>query len=215
MITVVIVDDHPIVRAGMRAVLSAAPDIQLIGEGENGADALRLAAQLRPDVLALDVQLPDLNGLEVTRRLRGQGDAPAILILTAHDDSQTIFGLLESGAVGYVLKDEALESLVHAVRAAARGETWLSPSVAGQVVRRAVREAALGDAQALSGLTPREVEVLRLIGRGLDNAAIAQELVLAKRTVQNHISNIYGKLGLTTRAEAVLFALRHGLGKPP
>lgn len=212
MTTVVIVDDHPIVRAGMRSILQSAADIQIIGEGENGADALRLVEAFRPDVLALDVQLPDMNGLEVTRRLREKGFVTAILILTAHNDSQIIFGLLESGAVGYVLKDEALETLVNAVRCAARGESWLSPAVAGQVVRRAVAGVPSGVAQALGGLTPREVEVLRLIGRGLDNTSIAQELVLTKRTVQNHISNIYGKLGVTTRAEAVLFAVRHGLG---
>lgn len=212
MTTVVIVDDHPIVRAGMRSILQSAADIQIIGEGENGADALRLVETYRPDVLALDVQLPDMNGLEVTRQLRAKGISTVILILTAHNDPQIIFGLLESGAVGYVLKDEALETLVNAVRCAARGESWLSPAVAGQVVRRAVAGVALGDAEALGCLTPREVQVLRLIGRGLDNTSIAQELVLTKRTVQNHISNIYGKLGVTTRAEAVLFAVHHGLG---
>ncbi len=215
MTTIVIVDDHPIVRAKLRAILQAAPDIEIVGEGENAADALRLVANLRPDVLALDVQLPDRNGLEVTRQLRQQGATTAILILTAHDDPQTVFGLLESGAVGYVLKDEALETLVNAVRTAARGETWLSPSVAGQVVKRAVAGVPPGAEAAFSTLTPREVEVLRLIGRGLDNTAIAQELVLTKRTVQNHISSIYSKLGLTSRAEAVLFAVRHGLGAEP
>ncbi len=215
MTTIVIVDDHPIVRAGMRAILQAAPDIQIVGEGENAADALRLVASLRPDVLALDVQLPDRNGLEVTRQLREQGTTTAILILTADDDPQTLFGLLESGAVGYVLKDDALETLVSAVRTAARGETWLSPSAARQVVKRAVAGVPPGAEAALSALTPREIEVLRLIGRGLDNTAIAQELVLTKRTVQNHISSIYSKLGLTSRAEAVLFAVRHGLGRGP
>jgi DNA-binding NarL/FixJ family response regulator len=220
--TVVIVDDHPIVRAGMRAILQSAADIEIVGEGENGADALRLVDELRPDVLALDVQLPDpspgsgqaLNGLEVTRQLRAKGAATAVLILTVHNDPQTIFGLLESGAVGYVLKDEALETLVSAVRSAARGETWLSPAVARQVVRRAV-EKVVPDFRSLEdfgSLTPREVEVLRLIARGLDNTAIAQELCLTKRTVQNHISNIYGKLGVASRTEAALLALHHGLG---
>ena len=212
MTTIVIVDDHPIVRAGMRAILQSASDIEIVGEGENGADALRLVADLRPDVLALDVQLPDLNGLEVTRQLREKGTSTAILILTAHDDRQTIFGLLESGAVGYVLKDEALETLVNAVQTAARGETWLSPAVAGQVVRRAVAGTPSGASEAFSALTPREVGVLRLIARGLDNTAIAQELILTKRTVQNHISNIYGKLGVASRTEAALLAVRHGLG---
>jgi DNA-binding NarL/FixJ family response regulator len=212
MTTIVIVDDHPIVRAGMRAILQSAADIEIVGEGMNGADALRLVADLRPDVLALDVQLPDLNGLVVTRQLCEKGTSTAILILTAHDDPQTIFGLLESGAVGYVLKDEALETLVNAVRTAARGETWLSPAVAGQVVRRAVAGPSSDAAETFFALTPREVEVLRLIGRGLDNTAIAQELVLTKRTVQNHISNIYGKLNVTSRTEAALLAVRHGYG---
>jgi len=215
MTTVVIVDDHPIVRAGLRAILDTVADIRVVAEGENGADALRLVNEHDPDVLALDVSLPDMNGVAVTRTLRQRGARAAILILTVHDDPQTVFGLLECGAVGYVLKDEALETLVNAVRAAACGETWLSPAVAGQVVRRAVAGSAPETAKALSALTSREVEVLRLIARGLDNTAIAQELVLTKRTVQNHVSNIYGKLNLASRSEAVLFALRHGLGDSP
>jgi two-component system response regulator DegU len=220
MITVVIVDDHPVVRAGMRTVLDAADDVTVVAEGESGADALRLVTQHCPDVLVLDVNLPDpsagsgqaLNGLEVTRQLREQGTTTAILVLTVHDDRQTIFGLLENGATGYVLKDEALETLVSAVRAAAQGESWLSPAVARQVVRRAVGE-ALPESPAPSPipLTPRETEVLQLLAQGLDNAAIAEQLVVAKQTVQNHVTNIYGKLGVTTRTEAALYAIRHGL----
>jgi two-component system response regulator DegU len=212
MITVVIVDDHPVVRAGMRMVLDAADDITIVAEGASGADALRLVAQRRPDVLVLDVNLPDLNGVEVTQRLREQGTTTAILILTVHDNSQTVFGLLESGATGYVLKDEALETLVSAVRSAARGESWLSPAVARQVVRRAVGEAAPESSEPPPiPLTPRELEVLRLLAQGLDNAAIAEQLVVTKQTVQNHVSNIYGKLGVTTRTGAALYAIRHGL----
>ena len=229
MITVVIVDDHPVVRAGMRTVLDAADDVTIVAEGTSGADALRLVAQHRPDVLVLDVNLPDpapgprpearaegsgqaLNGVEVTRQLCAQGATTAILILTAYDDSQTVFGLLESGATGYVLKDEALETLVSAVRAAAQGQNWLSPAVARQVVGRAVGQAAPEPPQSPPlPLTPREMEVLQLLAQGLDNAAIAQRLVLTKRTVQNHVSNIYGKLEVTTRTEAALYAIRHGL----
>jgi len=213
MITVVIVDDHPVVRAGMRMVLDGAADVTVLAEGASGADALRLVTQHRPDVLVLDVNLPDLNGVEVARRLRDRGTTTAILILTIYDDSQTVFGLLESGATGYVLKDEALETLVSAVRAAARGESWLSPAVARQVVRRAVGEAPSLREQVRASipLTPREVEVLRLLAQGLDNAAIAEALVVTKRTVQNHVSNIYGKLEVTSRTEAALYAIRHGL----
>ena len=210
MPTVIVVDDHPVVRAGVRMVLDAAEGINVLAEGTTGADALRLVALHHPDVLVLDVNLPDINGVEVTRRLREQGETAAILVMTVHDDSRTVFGLLENGATGYVLKDEALETLERAVRAVARGESWLSPTVARQVVKRAV-----GDVIAApeSLLTPRELEVLRLLAQGLDNAAIAQQLVVTRRTVQNHVSNIYGKLNLTSRTETALYAIRHGLAK--
>ncbi|MBC8254732.1 MAG: response regulator transcription factor [Ardenticatenia bacterium] len=212
MVTVVIVDDHPVVRAGIRNVLDAAPGVTVVAEGASGADALRLVAQHRPDVLVLDVNLPDLNGLEVTQQLRLQGTATAILVLTVHDDDETVFGLLESGATGYALKDEALETLARAVQAAARGKSWLSPTVTRQVMDR-----ALGRIQSSSEprplLTPREKEALQLLAEGLDNAAIARRLVVARRTVQNHISNIYRKLGVTSRTQAVLFAIRHGLAQ--
>ena len=214
-ITIVIVDDHPIVRAGMRTILNSASDIEVLGEGGSGQDALRLVEELHPDVLALDVRLPDMHGLQVTRQLREKNSNTAVLILTGYDDSQTIFGLLETGAVGYVLKDEALETLVSAVRVAASGETWLSPSVASRVVRRAVASNVIpmknNTNQNLSMLTAREIEVLKLLAQGLDNTAIADQLCLAKRTVQNHISNIYSKLEVSGRTEAVLFAIQHGL----
>jgi DNA-binding NarL/FixJ family response regulator len=165
-----------------------------------------------PDVLLLDVWLPDLNGAEVAQRLQNRDVDTAILILTAYDDTRTVFGLLERGAAGYVLKDEALETLVSAVRAAAAGETWLSPAVASQVVHRALSEASFESLESPStSLTPRETQVLRLLAQGLDNAAIAQRLTVAKRTVQNHVSSIYAKLRVANRTQAALWALRHGL----
>ncbi len=219
MTTVVIVDDHPIVRAGMRAVLDTALDVKVVSEGDCGADALKLVDQLSPDVLVLDVNLPDQNGLEVTRQLCDQGTSTAILILTAHNDPEMVFSLLESGAIGYVLKDEALETLPGAVQAAARGESWLSPTVASQVVRRAVQREqaqtpeAIESSQTESPLTPREMEILQLLADGMDNTAIAEKLMVTKRTVQNHISNIYGKLEVTSRTEAMLIAIRKGWSK--
>jgi len=216
MITVVIVDDHPVVRAGMRTVLDATADITVVAEGTSGDDALRLVSQHRPDVLVLDVNLPDVNGIEVARRLRDGGAATAILALTVHSDSQTVFGLLDGGATGYVLKDEALETLVSAVRAAAQGQSWLSPAVASQVVRRAVEQPAPCPTPSPPlPLTPRELKVLCLLAQGLDNAAIAQQLVVTKRTIQNHVSNIYGKLGVASRTEAALLAIRRGLVPAP
>jgi DNA-binding NarL/FixJ family response regulator len=211
MIRVVVVDDHPIVRAGMRLVLDSAENVTVVGEGASGADALRLVTEHNPDVLVLDVNLPDLSGIEVTRRLRDGGTAPAILVLTVHDDRATIFGLLEAGARGYILKDEALESLVSAVHATARGDSWLSPAVARRVVDRAVGQPPPASRLLPLPLTPREVEVLRLLAQGLDNTAIARALTVTRRTVQNHVSSIYGKLMVRTRTEAALFAIRQGL----
>lgn len=208
-VRVVIVDDHPIVRAGMRMVLDGVPGIQIVGEGTNGQDALRQVAELHPDVLVLDVNLPDISGLEVTRRLHAQGTATAVLILTVRNDSQMVFDLLQAGAAGYVLKDDTLETLGSALQAVANGEIWLSSRITEQVIQR-----ALGEAKAPSkpspGLTPREMEVLRLLALGLDNEAIAQNLTLTMRTVQNHVSTIYGKLGVDSRAEAILYAIRRG-----
>lgn len=212
-IKIVIVDDHPVVRAGLLQVLSAAPDIQVIGEGANGEQALRLVEQCHPDVLVLDVNLPVLNGLEVTRRLRAQGNPTAILILTIHDDNATIFGLLECGATGYILKDEALETLANAVRAAAKHEPWLSPVVTHRLLQRSLPQSYPGPTRGgnCEALTQRETQVLSLLAQGLDNATIAKRLVITTRTVQNHVSNLYGKLGTSSRMEAAFYAIRHGL----
>ena len=216
MITVAIIDDHPIVRAGMRTVLESTDNIAVVAEGGSGSEALQLVEEYDPDVLVLDINLPDKSGIDVTRQLRSQNSSTAILILTAHDDSQAIFELLEEGAIGYVLKDEALETLANAVRAAASGQSWLSPTIASQVVQRAVKPRTNIEQNALSSptgenLTPREHQILRLLAKGLDNTSIAEKLTVTKRTVQNHISNIYGKLGVASRTEAMLYAIRHGL----
>lgn len=214
MINVSIVDDHPIVRAGLRAILERAPDIRVLGEGSCGADALRMAAENPPDVLVLDINLPDIDGLEVTRRLCSSCARFAILILTVHKDAQTVMGSLECGAIGYVLKDEALETLESAVRAAACGDSWLSPPVASTLVNAAKRpQSPKHDFH--ESLTKREKEILALLATGLDNSAIAGQLVLTKRTVQNHISNIYGKLGVNSRTEALLLAQQFGYKKGP
>ncbi len=190
-------------------VLSDVPEIQIVGEGINGQEALRLVGTLRPDVLVLDVNLPDINGLEVTRQMRAKGDATAVLILTVHNDSQMIFGLLKAGATGYVLKDDTLETLASAIQAVAHGENWLSSRITNHVVQRALGEGKTPPNPA-SGLTPREMEVLCLLALGMDNEQIAQKLVLTMRTVQNHVSTIYSKLGVESRAEAILFAIRRG-----
>jgi DNA-binding NarL/FixJ family response regulator len=216
MINVVIIDDHPIVRAGMRAILDCTNDIRVVAEGGSGGEALHLVRTIAPDVLVLDVELPDENGINIAARIRAMKSTTAVLILTAHNDPQLVFNLLQNGAIGYVLKDEALETLANAVRAAATGKSWLSPSVASQVIQRAINRAEplqrndQKDAN-VDDLTPREYEILCLLAEGLDNAAIADRLTLTKRTVQNHISTIYGKIGLNSRTEAMLYALHHGM----
>lgn len=214
MITVVIVDDHPIVRAGMKAILDGTDDIRVQAEGGCGEEAIRLVESFAPDVLILDIGLPDKNGVEVTSILHEKNKKTAILILTAHDDPRIILSILENGAVGYILKDEAVETLAGAVRAAACGKSWLSPSIASQVIQRAVKNEDVISNENMEDktnnlLTPREMEVLRLLAAGLDNTAIADRLTLTKRTVQNHISTIYSKMGVNTRTEAMLYAIHH------
>lgn len=220
MISVAIVDDHPIVRAGLKAVFTSVADICIVAEGSCGNDALRLVEEMTPDVLVLDLNLPDMNGVEVVHRLSNQKTHTAILILTIHRDNLVVFDLLECGVLGYVLKDEALENLATAIRAVARGENWLSPSVATQVVRRAIgrgpRTNEKGETKsARTHLTPREIEVLTLLAQGLDNSGIARHLVLTTRTVQNHVSSIYSKLGTANRTETALYAIRSGLVPGP
>jgi DNA-binding NarL/FixJ family response regulator len=207
-IRVVIADDHPVVRAGIAGLLEKQPDLQVVGEIGEGAQVEPLAALWQPDVLVLDVAMPGLDPVATTRRLKEQHPALNVLVLTAYDDEAYVTGLLAAGATGYLLKEEALDTLVAAVRAVARGQSWLSQRVAGRLARKAV---ALARPAAAGPLTPRECEVLRLLALGASNDEIAERLFIAKRTVQNHVSTIYGKLGLDSRAEAVLYAIRHGI----
>jgi DNA-binding NarL/FixJ family response regulator len=208
------------VRAGIRAVLGRASDITVVAEGKSGAEALQLVAQHRPDVLILDVNLPDVNGVLVTQQLCAQGATTAILVLTVHDDEETVFGLLDSGAAGYVLKDDALETMASAVRAVAGGQAWLSPGIAARMMRRGDAPRPATAPSAPLPLTPRERQVLCLLAQGFDNASIAQRLVVTPRTIQNCVSTIYSKLGVASRTEAALIAIRQGLvqvspeGKP-
>jgi len=216
MISIAIVDDHPIVRAGLKAVLNSITDMSIVAEGSCGEDALRLVEEFTPDVLVLDLNLPDMNGLEVVHRLNSQKSHTAILILTIHRDNLSVFDLLKCGVLGYVVKDEALETLEIAIRAVARGENWLSPSVATQVVRRVIGHGsrAKEKGERKSGktrLTPREIEVLSLLAQGFDNSTIARRLVLTTRTVQNHVSSIYSKLETGNRTETALYAIRCGM----
>jgi len=203
VIRVILADDHPVVRSGIKAELDGAEGIEVVGEASSGDEALRLVGELRPDVLVLDVVMPGLDGVEVARLLRERHPELRILALSAYEDNAYVFGLLSAGAAGYVLKEEALDTIVEAIRAASRGETWLSKRVEEKVVRRAI-----GEEEVL--LTEKELEVLMLMAKGWTNARIAVELKVSERTVGFHVENILGKLGVSSRTEAVVEGIRRG-----
>lgn len=213
-IKVLLADDHPVVRAGIKSILSQESDIRIVGEVADGTQVARAVEQWLPDVLALDVNMPGFDVVETTRQLKASHPALAILVLTAYDDDEYVFGLLRAGATGYVLKDEALDNLVDAIRAVAGGELWLTRRIAGRLAQEVTTPSSgrRGDsAVPHASLTHRELEVLKLMAVGASNEEIARKLVITKRTAQNHISTIYDKLHLTSRPEAILYAIRHHL----
>ena len=204
-IRVVIADDHPVMRDGIHSLLDKAIDIEVAGEAGDGVEALRLVEELGPDVLLLDMELPGLKGVEVAQRLQASGAAVRILALSAYDDQEYIRGLLASGAAGYLLKEEIPGTIVEAIRGVARGERgWVSRQVAAQMATWTQKETES------TVLTAREMDVLRLVARGLSNRAIGRELGISDRTVQGHLANLFGKLGVATRTEAALLAVKMG-----
>ena len=205
-IRVVLADDHAVVRKGVRDFLEEEPDIVVVGEAGDGRQAVELAVALRPDVIVMDIAMPELSGVEATRRIRTLAPAVRILALTAYDDEPYIFGLLDAGATGYVLKTAESREIVRAVRATAAGQSTLDPTVAARVIARARQPAPLPEA-----LTERELEILRHAARGLTNKQIGADLSISDRTVQNHLANIYAKLEVASRTEAVTVALQRGL----
>ncbi len=209
-IRVLLADDHAVVRKGIRQFLEEAGDIEVVAEAENGAEALRLVGETRPDVAVLDIRMPEITGVEVTRRIKARYPHVRVLILTAYDDDPYVFALLQAGADGYVLKTSSGDDLVHAVRTVHRGESALSPQIVGKVVRQLRDGRPAGAARQVAPLTERELTVLRLAARGLTNRQIGRELSISHRTVQGHLASIYDKLGVNSRTEAVTEALRRG-----
>jgi DNA-binding NarL/FixJ family response regulator len=211
-IRILIADDHPVFRFGLRALLESQPDMVVLGEAESGEQAVQMAQSLQPDVVLMDVNMPGLNGIEATRRITATASNTAILIITMFDDN-TVFTAMQAGARGYVLKGaQGLETL-RAIRAVANGEVIFSPGVAEQMTAYFARGMKPAPDAPFPDLTPREREILERLAQGLTNAAIAEKLVLSPKTVRNQVSNIYGKLQVATRSEAVIKARESGLGQ--
>ncbi len=209
-IRVLLADDHPLVRAGIRSTLMAEQDLALAGEAATGDEARRLCAELCPDVLLLDLSMPGPPPAETVAYLHEHCPQAKVVALTAYDDDVYIRGLIDAGAMGYVLKDEAAAAVVRAIRAVHQGDTWFSRPVIEKLAQLETAKAARNESL---GLTERERRILRLIALGQDNASIAAELSLAEQTVRNYVSHLYAKLDVSSRTEAALWARRHGLAE--
>jgi NarL family two-component system response regulator LiaR len=219
-ITVLIVDDHAVVRQGVRAFLAAQPDIAIAGDVGSGEEAIQMAAELAPDVALMDLVMAGMDGVETTRRLKRVSPRTQIIVLTSYHQDEHIFPAIRSGALSYLLKDVLPSDLALAVRKAASGEAVLHPRVAARVVQE-VRDAAQSRVNPFADLTDRELEVLRMIAEGLANDAIASRLIISEKTVKCHVSNILGKLHVADRTQAAVYAWREGIlrqrgeGTPP
>ncbi|MCU1404998.1 MAG: two component system response regulator [Glaciihabitans sp.] len=215
-VRILIVDDHAMVRAGFAALLGAQPDFEVVGQAENGAIGLSLARELAPDVVLMDVRMPELDGIEATRRLLsepyGQGEYPRVIMLTTFDVDDYVFDAIRAGASGFLLKDAPPADLIAAVEVVARGDALLAPSVTRRMIEHFVQASPTrAHRTTLPYLTERETEVLVLVARGFSNAEIAAELVIAGQTVKSHVSRVLGKLGARDRAQAVVAAYEGGL----
>ncbi|HEY7013006.1 MAG TPA: response regulator transcription factor [Streptosporangiaceae bacterium] len=214
-IRVVVADDQGMVRSGFTVLLNAQPDIEVIGEAVNGREAITQAADLRPDVILMDVRMPVLDGLQATREISRLPDPPKILVLTTFDLDDYVYEALRSGASGFLLKDASANELADAVRLVAAGDAMLAPGVTRRLIAEFARMGApRGPNRKLEGLTERESEVLALVARGLSNAEIAERLFVAEQTVKTHVSRILMKLGLRDRTQAVVIAYETGLVHP-
>lgn len=215
MITIVLADDHPIVRQGLRALLAAEPGYEVVGEAADGLAAARLVEQLRPAVLVVDLMMPGLGGLEVIRRVRALPSPPQVIVLSMHADEVYVLDALRSGASAYVLKENDTAELIGAVRAVAAGQRYLSPPLSERAIDSYLRQSHATPLDAFELLTTREREVLRLVAEGHTNAAIAARLSISPRTAETHRANLMRKLGLHSQADLVRFAVRRGLLPPP
>ncbi len=210
-IRVLVADDQTLVRTGFRVILEAEGDIEVVAEADTGNEAIRQAQLVKPDVILMDIRMPELDGLSATEEILRHPDPPTIVVLTTFDQNEYVYRALRAGAAGFLLKDAPSTRLIAAVRAAATGDSLIEPSITQRLVERFVEPAQpAGLPQALASLTGRELDVLRLIARGLSNAEIAAELVVAETTVKTHVARILTKLGIRDRVQAVVLAYETG-----
>jgi len=210
-IKILLAEDHVIVREGTRELVQREPDMEVVAEADDGEEAVQLAGKLQPDVVIMDIALPKLNGIEATKQIKALYPATAVLILTAYDNDQYIFALLEAGAAGYLLKTVRGHELIDAIRAVSVGESVLHPKIARKVLSRFMPLATKPSEERVTELlSERELEVLKLAAKGMSNKDIAEELFLSVRTVQSHLANIFTKLDVGSRTEAILCGLRRG-----
>jgi DNA-binding NarL/FixJ family response regulator len=218
MIRVLIVDDQSLVRAGFRMILEAEDDVEVVGEASDGAEAIDASAEHSPDVILMDVRMPNVDGLEATRRLlEGKSEGPRILILTTFDLDEYVWEALHAGASGFLLKDTPPEQLVDAIRVVASGDALLAPAITRRVIEEFVSRppaSARRQAPGLDELTARELEMLRYVARGLSNAEIAEAAFVSETTVKTHVAHILMKLRLRDRVQAVVYAYEHGIVAP-
>jgi DNA-binding NarL/FixJ family response regulator len=213
---IVLVDDHVLVRSGMKALLDAQPDLEVTGEAGDGAEGVEVTLERRPDVVLMDVRMPGIDGIEATRRIVAAGSRARILVVTSHDEDALVLHALRAGASGFFLKDAAADRLCEAVRAVAAGDTLLAPPIARRLV-----ESQLGDAGArtalrarFDSLTERERDIVRRLAHGFSNAALAEEIALSEATVKTHVTRLLSKLGVRSRVQAVVLAYESGFVRP-
>jgi NarL family two-component system response regulator LiaR len=214
LIRVLIVDDHDLFRTGLASLLDSQPGIEVVAQASSGRAGIRLAEEMRPDVILMDLRMPDIEGPAATREILERDPDMRVVALTVVSTSSAVEGAMEAGACGFLAKDTAIDGVAAAVRAAAQGGAWLSPRAAEVVLARMIRssQASEGsDSAGLEELSARELDVLRLIARGMENSEIAESLNISRRTAKNHVSNILAKLGVPSRVQAAIYAVRRGL----
>jgi DNA-binding NarL/FixJ family response regulator len=210
---VLICDDQAVVRDGLELLLKLERDLQVVGTASDGAEALELAAEKQPDLVLMDLKMPGVNGIEATRQIRAHYPHIKVLVLTTYDDDQWVFDAIRAGASGYLLKDTPREAIVRAIRGTLDGKSFVDPGVAGKLLDQVASKQVQPETLLTGKLTEREVDVLRLVARGLNNHEIAAQLHLSEGTVRNHVSAILAKLGVSDRTQAAVIAIQHGLGE--